>query len=253
MTGHATRRSRYLTGQEINGRRPIGGRRRIGEGSRPARTRRQVLRRHRRSLHRGVARRAEVVTRDGRAHRGATNARRNPMATGETGFDDLTLDLISMQYHSLRAGHDYGQYIRDAQNAARTRSRPSSNERWPRTPSAPAGATSSSADSVAAPTTPASRRAGRPVPGRGPESSAASPDRESESGLRPSCLRRRPTGASARRSVSDSGRRESHRPVGRNGLRGRNMAEDQRGRSRFRGAWSCAPPGCRPCGSEERA
>lgn len=39
------------------------------------------------------------------------------MATGETGFDDVTFDLISMQYHSLKAGHDYGQYVRDAQNA----------------------------------------------------------------------------------------------------------------------------------------
>lgn len=40
------------------------------------------------------------------------------MATGETGFDDVTLDLISAQYHSLKAGHDYGQYARDAKNAA---------------------------------------------------------------------------------------------------------------------------------------
>jgi hypothetical protein len=39
------------------------------------------------------------------------------MATGETGFDDVTFDLISLQYHSLKAGHDYGQYVRDAQNA----------------------------------------------------------------------------------------------------------------------------------------
>jgi hypothetical protein len=41
------------------------------------------------------------------------------MATGETGFDDVTFDLISLQYHSLKAGHDYGQYLRDAQNAGR--------------------------------------------------------------------------------------------------------------------------------------
>lgn len=41
------------------------------------------------------------------------------MATGETGFDDVTFDLISVQYHSLRAGHDYGQYVRDARNAGR--------------------------------------------------------------------------------------------------------------------------------------
>ena len=39
------------------------------------------------------------------------------MATGETGFDDVTYDLISVQYHSLKAGHDYGQYVRDADNA----------------------------------------------------------------------------------------------------------------------------------------
>jgi rubrerythrin len=41
------------------------------------------------------------------------------MATGETGFDDVTFDLISVQYHSLKAGHDYGQYVRDADNAGR--------------------------------------------------------------------------------------------------------------------------------------
>jgi rubrerythrin len=41
------------------------------------------------------------------------------MATGETGFDDVTFDLISLQYHALKAGHDYGQYVRDAENAGR--------------------------------------------------------------------------------------------------------------------------------------
>jgi hypothetical protein len=41
----------------------------------------------------------------------------DPMATGETGFADVTFDLISVQYHSLKAGHDYGQYVRDARNA----------------------------------------------------------------------------------------------------------------------------------------
>ena len=41
------------------------------------------------------------------------------MATGETGFDDVRFDLISVQYHSLKAGHDYGQYVRDAENAGR--------------------------------------------------------------------------------------------------------------------------------------
>jgi rubrerythrin len=39
------------------------------------------------------------------------------MATGETGFDDVTFDLVSVQYHALKAGHDYGQYVRDARNA----------------------------------------------------------------------------------------------------------------------------------------
>ena len=41
------------------------------------------------------------------------------MATGETGFDDVAFDLISVQYHSLKAGHDYRQYVRDAKNAGR--------------------------------------------------------------------------------------------------------------------------------------
>jgi hypothetical protein len=39
------------------------------------------------------------------------------MASGETGFGDVEFDLISVQYHSLKAGHDYGQYVRDAKNA----------------------------------------------------------------------------------------------------------------------------------------
>jgi bacterioferritin (cytochrome b1) len=39
------------------------------------------------------------------------------MATGETGFDDVTFDLNSVQYHSLKAGHDAGQYVRAAENA----------------------------------------------------------------------------------------------------------------------------------------
>lgn len=41
------------------------------------------------------------------------------MATGETGFDDVTFDLISVRYHALKAGHDYGQYVRDARNAGK--------------------------------------------------------------------------------------------------------------------------------------
>jgi rubrerythrin len=39
------------------------------------------------------------------------------MATGETGFSDVAYDLVSVQYHALKAGHDYGQYVRDAENA----------------------------------------------------------------------------------------------------------------------------------------
>ena len=39
------------------------------------------------------------------------------MATGETGFSDVIFDLVSVQYHALKAGHDYGQYVRDAKNA----------------------------------------------------------------------------------------------------------------------------------------
>ena len=42
------------------------------------------------------------------------------MATGETGFSDVVYDLISVQYHALKAGHDYGQYVCDAENAGRT-------------------------------------------------------------------------------------------------------------------------------------
>ena len=41
------------------------------------------------------------------------------MATAENGLDDVTFDLISVQYHSLKAGHDYGQYVRDARNAGK--------------------------------------------------------------------------------------------------------------------------------------
>lgn len=39
------------------------------------------------------------------------------MATGETGFHDGTFDLISVQYYSLKAGPEYGRYVRDAENA----------------------------------------------------------------------------------------------------------------------------------------
>lgn len=39
------------------------------------------------------------------------------MATGDTGFSDVAFDLISVQYHALKAGHDYGTYVRDAEDA----------------------------------------------------------------------------------------------------------------------------------------
>ena len=39
------------------------------------------------------------------------------MSTGESGFRGVQFDVISVQYHSLKAGHDYGQYVRDAENA----------------------------------------------------------------------------------------------------------------------------------------
>lgn len=48
-----------------------------------------------------------------------TKKERFDMPAGQTGFDDVSFDLISVQYHSLKAGHDYGQYVRDARNADR--------------------------------------------------------------------------------------------------------------------------------------
>jgi glutamine synthetase adenylyltransferase len=38
---------------------------------------------------------------------------------GETGFADVTFDLVSIQYHALKAGHDYEQFVRDARDAGR--------------------------------------------------------------------------------------------------------------------------------------
>lgn len=38
---------------------------------------------------------------------------------GETGFADVTFDLVSVQYHALKAGHDYEKYARDARDAGR--------------------------------------------------------------------------------------------------------------------------------------
>jgi hypothetical protein len=39
------------------------------------------------------------------------------MATGMTGFDDVTSDLISVQNQSLQACHDYDEYVRRAEQA----------------------------------------------------------------------------------------------------------------------------------------
>ncbi|HET6288383.1 MAG TPA: acyl carrier protein [Amycolatopsis sp.] len=36
------------------------------------------------------------------------------MATGETGFDGVGFDLVSVRYHALKTGHDYGRHVRDA-------------------------------------------------------------------------------------------------------------------------------------------
>jgi hypothetical protein len=41
------------------------------------------------------------------------------MATAVTGFDNVTYDLISVEYHSLKGGYDYAQYVRDAENAGK--------------------------------------------------------------------------------------------------------------------------------------
>ncbi len=71
------------------------------------------------------------------------------MATGETGFDDVTYDLISVQYHALKGGHDYGQYVRDAENAAGRTSPRSSGRSCRRTPSEAPGAMSFSRNCLA--------------------------------------------------------------------------------------------------------
>jgi hypothetical protein len=58
------------------------------------------------------------MTRRGRGITGIPliDEERITMATGETGFGDVVFDLISVQYHALKGGHDYGQYVRDAEN-----------------------------------------------------------------------------------------------------------------------------------------
>jgi rubrerythrin len=39
------------------------------------------------------------------------------MARGETGFSDVTYDLIALQHRALKEGHGYGQYVSDAEKA----------------------------------------------------------------------------------------------------------------------------------------
>lgn len=63
------------------------------------------------------------------------------MATGETGFSDVTFDLISVQYHSLKAGHDYGQYVRDAKNAGLDEVASFSRRSWLKTQTGPSAVT----------------------------------------------------------------------------------------------------------------
>jgi hypothetical protein len=48
------------------------------------------------------------------------------MAAGQTGFADVTYDLIVVQYHALKAAHDHRQYVRDAETPDRATSRSSS-------------------------------------------------------------------------------------------------------------------------------
>jgi hypothetical protein len=42
------------------------------------------------------------------------------MDTGGTGFSDVVFDLVSVQYHALKGGYDYAQYVRDAEIAGKT-------------------------------------------------------------------------------------------------------------------------------------
>jgi hypothetical protein len=38
------------------------------------------------------------------------------MAGAEKGFGDVVYDLVSVEYHALKGGYVYGQYVRDAEN-----------------------------------------------------------------------------------------------------------------------------------------
>jgi hypothetical protein len=39
------------------------------------------------------------------------------MGTEKTSYADVLLDLLSIQHHSLNAGHDYDRYLHDAEDA----------------------------------------------------------------------------------------------------------------------------------------
>jgi hypothetical protein len=41
------------------------------------------------------------------------------MAAAGTGFSDVVYDLVSVQYHALKGGYVYGQYVRDAEKEGR--------------------------------------------------------------------------------------------------------------------------------------
>jgi hypothetical protein len=76
------------------------------------------------------------------------------MATGETGFDDVTFDLIPSSTTPSRPGTTTANTCGTPATPARTTSLTSSNRSWPTTRSGLTAATTSWSDS-AAPTTPA--------------------------------------------------------------------------------------------------
>ncbi len=78
------------------------------------------------------------------------------MATGETGFDDVTFDLVSVQYHALKAGHDYGQYVRDADNAGQSEIAEFANYRY--APGTPVSTCAANRPAATSPGTPAPTR-----------------------------------------------------------------------------------------------
>jgi hypothetical protein len=89
------------------------------------------------------------------------------MAAGQTGFADATYDLIAVQYHALKAGHDYGQYVRDAENAGLNDIAQFFRDTLKKTAPAPPGRTSCSGTSQG-PGKPARRRSNRPAGTAGP-------------------------------------------------------------------------------------